>query len=223
MAWRPNVACFCKNIFTGEQPYPFIYVLSMAASTLACQNQVAATEAMQTIKPKLLSGPLQPCCSNACWELETASYLKETGEAIMRVRMCEMEEANTHFLGTARRRKPKTNTQIQSTESERPWGNTWASQYPRAWQGSLWCEDWKFHRHLLEDLMYLWLLWGEGYIKVFNMPGRMDFWLFFHFLGTQGSVFVIFHLLFYFQRNYSCCTRLQKLFFIFCVYFSLGK
>ena len=42
----------------------------------------------------------------------------------MRIRIYKMEEANTNFLGTARRRKPKTNTQIQSTESERRWGNT---------------------------------------------------------------------------------------------------
>ena len=123
VAWRPNAACFCKNIFTGEEPQPFIYVLSMVASTLPCQNRVVATEATQTTKPKLLSGPLQPCSSNARWESEeTAGYLKETGDASMRTRICETEEANTNSLGTARRRKPKTNTQIQRTESKRAVG-----------------------------------------------------------------------------------------------------
>ena len=128
MARRPNPACFHKHIFAGEQPYPFIYILSMAASTTPEQSQVVATETTQPAKLKILPGPLQnkfaePRSSNVDCNLEeTAGYLKENGRAITRPRIREWRKQKQVTFGTARRRKPKANTQSQSIFSKIPWG-----------------------------------------------------------------------------------------------------
>lgn len=83
---------------------------------------------MQPTKLKILSDPLQnkfaePCASNVHCELEeTACYCKENRGAIMRPRIREWRKQTQVSLGTARRRKPKANTQSQSILSKTPWG-----------------------------------------------------------------------------------------------------